>query len=153
MKRFSRLFTAGLVAALALTGCDDDDEDATQFSATLNSANERGDNTSNPDGDATGESQGTGTATATVDPDTRTVTVSANFTGLSSNATDVHIHGPVLTDPPEQGAAGVLNNANPPAGATRCGFQQSLPGFQAGVAGGGLAQNGATAGSVSGSAE
>jgi len=77
------------------------------FTATMNPAGELGVTLN-------GNPTGSGTFTATLDTSTNVFTWSATFTGLTSNITNGHIHGPFLSTA-TTGQAGVILNFNPTA--------------------------------------
>ena len=103
--------TLTIFAALTVaTACGDDNNDTTSppvskivnFSASLSPANEPS---------VTGNPTGSGTFTATLDTSTHVFTWTANFTGLTGNATLAHIHGPFPSGTTT--SAGVLLNFDP----------------------------------------
>jgi hypothetical protein len=75
------------------------------YAATLSGANEK------PNAIT---SNGTGTFTGTLDPTANTFSWTLNFSGLTSNATAAHIHGPADANT----ATGVIVNFAAPAGGT-----------------------------------
>ena len=76
-----------MAAVAALTACESSTESKPTYSASMTGAKER----PNPV-----TSNGTGTFTATLDGNTLTYELS--FTGLSTNSTGAHIHGPATTE-------------------------------------------------------
>jgi hypothetical protein len=99
------LATAGTVLAVA---CGDDDEAVApivvskivNFTATLTPAGELGANV---------QSTGSGTFTATLDTSTNVFTYTATYTGLTSNVSLGHIHGPFILGGTANTAAAILN--------------------------------------------
>jgi len=94
------------------------------FSATMTPAGEPGPLVGNP--------TGSGTFTATLDTTTNVFTWAGQFSGLTSNINNGHIHGPFL--PTATGSAGVLLNFNPTAtpGATFTGLNTATAGAVSG---------------------
>lgn len=89
---------AMVLAVAAVTGfsaCESDDDDL-QFAATLSGANE------NP----ANASTATGSFSATIDDD-NVMSYTLTFTGLASNITMAHIHGPTTT-PGSNANVGIL---------------------------------------------
>ena len=105
-----RGITLTIFAALIVaTACGSDDDTTSppvskivNFGATLSPANEPS---------VAGNPTGSGTFTATLDTSTHVFTWTANFTGLTGNATLAHIHGPFPSG--TSTSAGVLLNFDP----------------------------------------
>jgi hypothetical protein len=90
------------VALVGVTAaCEDDDDVRARFTAELNGANER------PTPVTT---SGTGTFQATLD-ENNILTYTLTFSGLGTNTTLAHIHGPATTAQ----AAGILINLDAPS--------------------------------------
>jgi hypothetical protein len=101
------VLAAAVVAALAACGSDSTSPPASKivnFSATLTSAAEPS---------VTGNPTGTGTLTATLDTSTNVFTWKVDFSGLTSNVNNGHIHGPFPDG--AKTSAGVLLNFSPSA--------------------------------------
>lgn len=90
---FKRVLLLGIVTAVSIAACGDDDpvvppvSKIVTFKATLAGANETPAVTSG----------GTGTFTATLDTSTNVFTYDVAYSGLNSNVTLGHIHGPAPT--------------------------------------------------------
>jgi hypothetical protein len=87
---YKRALLLGIVTAVSIAACSDDDDPITpvskivNFSATLTGAQE------NP----AVTTAGTGTFTATLDTSTNVFTYNVTYTGLNANVNNGHIHGP-----------------------------------------------------------
>lgn len=102
------ILAAGVVTAAA--ACGDDTSPATpkpvHFTASLTPQGEVG---------ATIVSSGTGSFTGTLDTVTNVFTYTVNYSGLSSNVTLGHIHGPFTVGQTTGNSAGVILNFDPTA--------------------------------------
>ena len=136
-KRVFTLIVPVVVMAL-IASCDDDKPTQPSnitYTATLNGASEK------PTAITT---NGTGTFTGTLNPNTNTFSWTVNYSGLGSNVTLGHIHGPADANT----ATGVIVNFANPVGGT--GTLQT--GVTSGTASGSISLAGAvnTSGTVNG---
>jgi hypothetical protein len=127
---------AGFVAVAAACGSDDDvtttppPSKIVNLSATLTPAGELGANLS-------GNPTGSGTLKATLDTSTNVFTYNVQFTGLTSNVSLGHIHGPFIPGGTAT-SAGVILNFDPAAkgsapGATFVGLKTATSGSATGT--------------------
>jgi hypothetical protein len=114
-----------LAAAIAAAACGSDTSapvsKIVNFSATMTPAGEPG--------TLNGSPTGSGTFTATLDTSTNVFTWRGNFSGLTTNVNNGHIHGPFV--PGSTGSAGVLLNFNR-TGATFTGLNSATQGAVSG---------------------
>jgi hypothetical protein len=130
--------TLALLSVTIVAACDDDkptEPSNITYTATLNGASEK------PNAITT---NGTGTFTGTLNPTANTFSWTVNYSGLGSNVTQGHIHGPADANT----ATGVIVNFNGPVGGT--GTLQT--GVTSGTATGSISLAGAvnTSGTVTG---
>lgn len=121
------------IAAVAVTavacGSDNSTQPASKivhFSANLTPAGEIGANLS-------GNPTGTGTFTATLDTSTHEFTYTLQFSGLTSNVNNAHIHGPFVVGGAASTAGVILNFNNPAAGLSIVGLNTATSGSSSGT--------------------